>query len=114
MIAQRSKVIASVCTGAALLARTGLLDGLEATSNKIAWDWVISQSDKVLWKKKARWVENIDLEKKTGIITSAGVSAGIDMTLRVIEIFYGCDVANYAAKFMEYVWNQDKDNDPFG
>lgn len=113
MIAQRSKIVATVCTGAALLARTGLLDGIEATSNKISWDWVVSQGSKVLWKRKARWVENIDLEKKTGVITSAGVSAGIDMSLRIVEILFGKDVAERSAKSMEYKWNSDKDDDPF-
>src|SRR5262249_57102906 len=61
---------ATVCTGSALLARTGLMDGRPATSNKIAWDWVMAQGPRVLWRRQARWVDDGDL------VTSSRVSAG--------------------------------------
>src|SRR5574338_457732 len=70
--------VTSVCTGAALLARAGLLDGHRATSNKRSWDWVVSQGPRVDWVRRARWVQDGRLW------TSSGVSAGIDMTLQLI------------------------------
>jgi putative intracellular protease/amidase len=45
----------TVCTGSALLARTGLLDGKKATSNKRAFAWAKTNSEKVIWDNKARW-----------------------------------------------------------
>ncbi len=104
---RRAAVTTTVCTGSALLARTGVMDGRPATSNKIAWDWVIKQGPRVLWKRKARWVDNGDL------VTSSGVSAGIDMTLALIARLHGRDMAVSAARNMEYVWREDPDDDPF-
>jgi transcriptional regulator GlxA family with amidase domain len=104
---QDTQLTATVCTGAALLARTGLLDNRPATSNKIAWDWVIQQGDKVRWRRKARWVDDGD------VATSSGVSAGTDMALALIARLHDRDTAERAARFMEYVWNSDPDNDPF-
>lgn len=95
----RADTIATVCTGSALLAKTGLLDGCKATSNKTSWDWVVSQTDKVEWLKGARWVD-------TGrVITSAGVSAGIDMALALISRRDGAEVAKTAAQIIEYHWD---------
>lgn len=48
----------SVCTGAALLAKAGLLNDRKATTNKLAWKWATGQSDKVGWVGQARWVED--------------------------------------------------------
>ena len=104
---ERSAITATVCTGAALLARTGLLDGRQATSNKRAWDWVVQQGPRVRWKRRARWVDDGD------IISSSGVSAGTDMALALVERINGRDLALSAARNMEYVWNQDPTNDPF-
>ena len=53
-----AEYVTSVCTGSALLAKAGVLDGLQATTNKRAFSWASSQSDKVRWKKEARWVED--------------------------------------------------------
>ena len=104
---QRAAVTATVCTGSALLARTGVMDGRPATSNKISWDWVIKQGPRVLWKRKARWVDDGNL------VTSSGVSAGIDMTLALIARLHGRDMAVSAARNMEYVWRENPDDDPF-
>lgn len=106
-LCDQAKVVATVCTGSALLARTGRLDGRPATSNKIAWDWVLTQGPKVNWRRQARWVDDGD------IITSSGVSAGIDMTLNLIARLIGRDSAQKSAGFMEYIWNRDPGNDPF-
>ena len=66
----KSEYVTSVCTGSALLAKAGILDGIQATTNKRAYEWATSQSDKVKWKKEARWVED------GKFFTSSGVSAG--------------------------------------
>lgn len=106
-ISRRAPITTTVCTGSALLARTGLMDGRPATSNKISWDWVQKQGPKVLWRRKARWVDDGNL------VTSSGVSAGIDMTLALIARLHGRDVAVAAARNMEYVWHDRADDDPF-
>ena len=104
---ERSAITTTVCTGSALLARTGLLDGRPATSNKIAWDWVVEQGPRVRWQRRARWVDD------GNVLTSSGQSAGIDMALSLIARLNGRDMAVAAARNMEYVWNEDASNDPF-
>jgi transcriptional regulator GlxA family with amidase domain len=100
-------VTTTVCTGSALLARTGLMDNRPATSNKVAWEWVVQQGPRVRWQRQARWVDDGDL------VTSSGVSAGIDMALSVVARLHGVDMARQAARFMEYVWHVDPGDDPF-
>ncbi len=96
-----------VCTGSALLARTGALDGLRATSNKRAFDWVRSCGPDVSWQREARWVCD------GRFYTSAGVSAGIDMALGFVRDRFGEETAENAARRMEYHWNRDADHDTF-
>ena len=105
--AERAEIVASVCTGSALLAKANLLDGRRATTNKLAFDWVARQGPKVDWQRRARWVED------GKFITSSGVSAGIDMTLALIARLHGIDRARQAAHWSEYVWNEDSAEDPF-
>jgi transcriptional regulator GlxA family with amidase domain len=100
--------ITSVCTGAALLAKAGLLDGRRATTNKAAFAWVVSQSDKVAWQSQARWVVD------GNVMTSSGVSAGTDMALALVEKLYDRAIAEQTARRAEYVWNESADDDPFG
>lgn len=100
-------VVTSVCTGAALLARAGLLDGRQATSNKRAFPWVVEQGPRVQWIRQARWVED------DRFVTSSGVSAGIDMTLAVIAKLTSIETAEKIAVRMEYVWHRDSSWDPF-
>lgn len=103
-LALQSTEVLCVCTGSALLARTGLLDHKIATSNKLSWEWVIQQNSKVKWVREARWL----VDGK--YYTSAGVSAGIDMTLGYIAINFGMEIARKISISMEYVWNQEIDN----
>lgn len=103
----RTEIVASVCTGSALLAKAGLLDGRRATTNKLAFDWVASQRPAVQWQRRARWVED------GKFFTSSGVSAGMDMALALIERLCGIARAREAAHWAEYVWNEDSENDPF-
>lgn len=104
---QQASYVTSVCTGSALLARAGLLDGRRATTNKAAFAWVSSQGAAVRWEKKARWVE------EERFFTSSGVSAGMDMSLAVIARILGEDTARQVATWSEYEWQRDPDRDPF-
>lgn len=105
--ARGAAFVLSVCTGSALLAKTGLLNGRRATSNKIAFDWVESTNGDVVWIKRARWVVD------GTFYTSSGVSAGIDMALGFVGDQHGQAVAQRVANSIEYIWNTDKDTDPF-
>jgi len=102
-----AEYVTSVCTGSALLARAGVLDGVRATTNKMAFGWVSSQGSKVIWEKQARWVED------GKFFTSSGVSAGMDMSLTVIGKLLGQEIAEQAATWAEYDWHRDADWDPF-
>ncbi len=88
--------VLSVCTGSALLAKTGLLDNRHATSNKRAFAWVASQSDKVIWEQTARWITD------GKFYTSAGVSAGTDMALAFVADRFGKEEAIRVAEDIEY------------
>ena len=102
-----TKVSMSVCSGSALLAKAGLLDGLPATSNKMFFSLATTQSDAVAWRPEARWVD------AGQYVTSSGVSAGTDMALAVIEKLFGREHAEQVARFTEYQWHEDADADPF-
>lgn len=104
---EESKYILTICTGSALLAQTGLLDGRVATSNKRAFDWVKSTRNAVTWRGKARWTVD------SRYYTSSGISAGMDMTLGFVNDLLGPECAERIAKEMEYEWNSDPDNDKF-
>lgn len=102
-----AEYVTSVCTGSALLARAGVLDGLRATTNKRAFAWATSQGDKVNWEKQARWVED------GKFFTSSGVSAGMDMSLALISRILGQESAEQVATWTEYEWHRDANWDPF-
>lgn len=97
----------SICTGSALLAKTGKLKGYKATSNKKAFQWVEGIDKEVRWIRKSRWVTD------GKFYTSSGVSAGIDMTLSFIADLFGKEKALDIASHIEYIWNSDSNNDPF-
>lgn len=106
-LSEKALYVLTVCTGSALLARTGLLDDKKATSNKMAFDWVTSNRNDVNWKKQARWVND------GKYYTSSGVSAGMDMILGFIFDMHGEKAVRDVCTKIEYVWNSDKGNDPF-
>lgn len=92
--------IASVCTGAFLLAEAGLLDGRTVTTH---WEDVPALRNDypaLTVQEDVRWVED------GPITTSAGISAGIDMSLSMVEKLFGNDLAVRTARQMEYVWIQ--------
>jgi putative intracellular protease/amidase len=103
----QAEVTMSVCSGSAILAKAGLLDGLRATSNKQWFDLARMQSDKVEWVTAARWVED------GRFATSSGVSAGMDMALAVIARLFGKPKAQEIADATEYEWHTDATQDPF-
>lgn len=103
----RAEVAMTVCTGTALFARAGLLDGRRATSNKMVFRWVSEQGPKVQWVKAARWVED------GKFVTASGVSAGMDMALAVIARLAGEQASKTLAVLTEYEWHQDASWDPF-
>jgi transcriptional regulator GlxA family with amidase domain len=104
---EKADYVASVCTGSALLAKAGVLNGFHATTNKRAFEWATAQSDQVTWVKEARWVED------RNVFTSSGVSAGMDMSLALISKLLGPEVANEISNWTEYEWHRDAGWDPF-
>lgn len=103
-----AELTTSVCSGSALLAKAGLLDGRQATCNKAYYAMLTKPNGPgVNWQPSARWVED------GNFITSSGVSAGIDMSLAVIGRLWGREMAERIAEGTEYVWNSDPANDPF-
>jgi putative intracellular protease/amidase len=98
---ERVEIVASVCTGAALLARAGLLDDVPATTNRAAFDWVAGHGPLVLWDDTARWVD------AGRYVTSAGVSAGTDMAFHLVARLAGRAVAERAVVAAEYDWQRD-------
>jgi len=106
-MATNAELLTSVCSGSALLAGAGVLDGKRATGNKLNFGWIKQQGADVDWVFQARWVED------GKIFTSSGVSAGMDMTLAVISRLLGIKAAEDAADLAEYTWHRDAEFDPF-
>ncbi|MCW2650933.1 MAG: ThiJ/PfpI protein [Mycobacterium sp.] len=88
---KKVRIMASVCTGAAILAKCGFLDGLPAATNHDAFAWVAQHGPRVLWDNVARWV---DAGK---YVSSAGVSAGTDLGFYLVSRLAGRAVAEIAA-----------------
>ena len=89
-------VTMSVCTGAFVLAKTGLLNGKSATTFHGAFTRFAMEFPDVQLKRGARFVENGNLA------TAGGLSSGIDLALRMVERYYGREVAEKTAYNMEY------------
>jgi transcriptional regulator GlxA family with amidase domain len=98
---KRVKIMASVCTGAAVLAHSGLLDGKPAATNHAAFAWVTQFGPRVLWDNVSRWVD------AGHYVTSAGVSAGTDLAFHLVDRLLGRAVAEAAVKEAEYDWHRD-------
>jgi len=102
-----AEVAMTVCSGTALFARAGVLDGRRATTNKMFFHEVAAEGPKVQWIKEARWVED------GKFVTSSGVSAGTDMALAVIKRLLGEQASENLAMLAEYDWHRDPSWDPF-
>ena len=90
------ETLTSVCTGAMLLGFAGLLDGYHATTHWRSLDWMRDSFPSVAVEDGQHVVED------GRVVTSAGISAGIDMALRVVARYHGEDVARATARHMEY------------
>lgn len=94
--AEQADITMSICTGAFQLARTGLLDGLPATTHHEFWDAFEREFPKVKLQRGLRFVDN-------GKLASAGgLTSGIDLALHVVGRYFGEDAAAATARYMEY------------
>src|SRR5262249_41416528 len=103
-IAERGRqveTLTSVCTGAMLLGHTGLLDGRHATTHWRALAWMSESVPGVTVERALHRVED------GNVLTSAGISAGIDMSLRVVARYHGEAIARATARHMEYPYPED-------
>ncbi|MFH1152674.1 MAG: DJ-1/PfpI family protein, partial [Pseudomonadota bacterium] len=98
--AAKADILASVCTGALILGSTGLLDGLRATTHWRSLDLLRELFPNVMVDATSHVVD------QGRIITSAGISAGIDMALLVVKRYWGETVARNTAKHMEYPFTE--------
>ena len=93
--------VSSVCTGSMLLGFAGLLDGLHATTHWRSLDWMRESFPKVTVEYGQHVVED------GRVFTSAGISAGIDMALKVVARYYGENIARGTARQMEYPYPEN-------
>jgi len=100
--AVNAELVLSVCTGVLLLAKAGLLDGLEATTHHGATDLLREVAPRTLVSPEKRFIDN------GKVIVSAGISAGIDMSLYVVARLLGEAEALKTARYMEYDWKGER------
>ena len=94
--AEKSDLTMSVCTGSLVLAKAGLLDGLRATTHHECFGLLRELAPHTEVVETERFVDN------GRILTAAGISAGIDCSLHVVERLLGADAAADTARMMEY------------
>lgn len=93
---ETADVVMSVCTGAFLLAQSGLIDGKTATTHHDFFDGFEKRFPKIALKRGLRFVE----EKKFS--SAGGLTSGIDLALRIVERYFGRAAAEKTAVYMEY------------
>lgn len=101
--ASEVETLTSVCTGSMLLGFAGLLDGHRATTHFRSLDWMRDSFPNVTVEHEKHVVEDGSL------LTSAGISAGIDMALTVVTRYFGAPIARATAKHMEYPYPENND-----
>jgi transcriptional regulator GlxA family with amidase domain len=99
--ARQVTTLTSVCTGSLLLGKAGLLDGKRATTH-----WRVLEEMRG-WFPAVTVIDNEHVVEEGNVITSAGISAGIDMALRVVARHHGDAVARATARYMEYPFPED-------
>jgi transcriptional regulator GlxA family with amidase domain len=99
--AAKTRLTASVCTGSSLLGKAGLLDGREATTHWRAFDFLRDAAPTALIR------QDVLFTLDDPIFTSAGVSAGIDLALRIVSHFFGAKIGQATARQMEYPYPQN-------
>jgi transcriptional regulator GlxA family with amidase domain len=95
------ETLTSVCTGSMLLGFAGLLNGLHATTHWRSLDWMRDSFPAAVVEYDKHVVED------GRVVTSAGISAGIDMALKVVSRYYGESIARATARYMEYTYPED-------
>jgi len=95
-----TEITASVCTGAFLLAEAGLLDRLRATTHWSTLEWMRQQYPAIEMVSGTRYID------EGHIVTAAGISAGIDMSLHLVARLEGPETATWTARRMEYDWRE--------
>jgi putative intracellular protease/amidase len=96
-MSQQTDVLMSVCTGALLLAQSGVLDGKSATTHHEAYATMQHAYPKISVQKRMRYVQSDPV-----IFTSGGLSSGIDLALHVVELYYGREVTEETVRHLEY------------
>lgn len=96
--AEEAETVTAVCTGSMLLGFAGLLDGLHATTHWRSLDWMRDSFPSVTVEYNKHFVED------GRVFTSAGISAGIDMALKVVARYFGEDIARATARHMEFAY----------
>ena len=96
-----AEIVASVCTGSVVLGRAGLLDGLKATTHHECFDLLREHAPRTAVVETDRFVDN------GRVLTAAGISAGIDLSLHLVTRLHGAGVAQKTARYMEYPWRND-------
>lgn len=91
-----AEIVASVCTGSVVLGRAGLLDGLKATTHHECFELLRTHAPRTTIVETDRFLDN------GRILTAAGISAGIDMSLHLVARLHGAAVAEKTARYMEY------------
>jgi transcriptional regulator GlxA family with amidase domain len=95
-VSKHAQMLMSVCTGAFVLADTGLLDGLMATTHHSSWDMLESSYPRIHVLRGPRFVEH------ERIATAGGLTSGIDLALRVVQRYLGTRGAKVTKRYLEY------------
>ena len=104
--AEDAELVLSVCSGALVLAKAGLLNGLSATTHHCALDELRAIDSDITVDSEKRFIDN------GRVIVSAGISAGIDMSLHVVARLLGKEQALETARYMEYEWDFKGSSEP--
>lgn len=101
LCAQQVKILSAVCTGSFLLGAAGQLQGREATTHWMSLDRMRESYPNV------RVRDDLNVVEDGNVFTSAGISAGIDLALRIVALIHGSDIARNTARHMEYPYPED-------
>jgi len=99
--APTAELIASVCTGSLLLAKAGLLAGQPATTHYQCFDLLRELEPTATVREDVRFTDH------GRVLTAAGISAGIDLSLHIVARLHGAEIAQQTAHYMEYHWTND-------
>ena len=99
--AVKAEIVASVCTGSLVLAKAGLLAGSPATTHYQCFDLLREIEPTATVREDVRFTDHGQ------VLTAAGISAGIDLSLHIVARLHGTETAHRTAKYMEYHWTDD-------